>query len=488
MRYWALRVDVDSQKSARVRQLLAVFPVELLRSIFLLCTSQPDDYWPELDPWPTLPAIALYNKSRVATPLRLATVCRRWRAVALDAPDMWCYIGLPALQDATTAHAAALHARVLAFLDRSKRRPLHILLSWADGTAIWTASVYYAKILASLEGHCARWERVRMALPSGAPQTAYDIFRNPTPMLVEFDFLDPFDVARGHFYPTPYPTYLPICPRILSFTTHTMFVVPMRPLSSLLVLCATTSTVPLQALWDALKMMPSLEVLDIKFEDLVAEDLPPTVTIPLTHLTRLAISGDLEQFSLWLPFLDMPSVDELRIFADSIPVIVNALDALADRITRISIRDDSDSDVYHLMDEDIISPAARSLAPNLSLLQLDFVTLGPGSAEALASLLLATALPPDVTDISTAESPRCRLKVKAIDCDMPSWLEKQINFAAATMDGRAYDPVIPSPDESASPESEEEEAQFTDGSGEDYTSDGEWSESSNDDDELNLDG
>lgn len=102
--------------------------------------------------------------------------------------------------------------------------------------------------------------------------------------------------------------------------------------------------VPIDLLWDTLRMLPALEWLHLNLSNEI--DMPqvlPTTAVSLPKLVGLALYGDLSSFfSGWRPLLETPSIRSLGVNCEPVGALSPwYFDAVADKITDLAIGRDS---------------------------------------------------------------------------------------------------------------------------------------------------
>ncbi|KAJ7919666.1 hypothetical protein B0H13DRAFT_2656613 [Mycena leptocephala] len=109
-------------------------PAELVAAIFQHCLPNPSDHL-----WP----------SSLEAPLLLAQICRRWREICLDTPNLWTSIAF-----GETRSIELLEEWLL----RARRHPLTIHLKCRDKTR--------ARMLVdAVKPYCLQWQHIHFALP-----------------------------------------------------------------------------------------------------------------------------------------------------------------------------------------------------------------------------------------------------------------------------------------------------------------------------------
>ncbi|KZV96439.1 hypothetical protein EXIGLDRAFT_765393 [Exidia glandulosa HHB12029] len=116
-------------------------PDDILRCIFEEVAALPDEGWETIGD-------GTYNDDRAMHPFLLASVCARWRRVALALPGLWTYVGI---SDEESSDDVAQHiARVPLLLSRSKTAPLDIFVHLYHFDAALTS------VMATLAAHASR--------------------------------------------------------------------------------------------------------------------------------------------------------------------------------------------------------------------------------------------------------------------------------------------------------------------------------------------
>ncbi|EIM91781.1 uncharacterized protein STEHIDRAFT_164247 [Stereum hirsutum FP-91666 SS1] len=139
-----------------------VFPLEVMTKIF--CESHADvvsrplgsDYSPQV----------ILNEA----PLSLIRVSRRWRAIALDSPQVWTTLSLPAFPDIsyTDLRIEESLKAVQSWLARSRSLPLSFGVSVTRLPYEYDVDfdLYLARYLSMLFGECHRWKEVNITFHS----------------------------------------------------------------------------------------------------------------------------------------------------------------------------------------------------------------------------------------------------------------------------------------------------------------------------------
>jgi len=87
-----LSKDLCRPRALYRRRILAKFPQELLREIFIHYSNDASSDWYNNNNWTALYFQPDYMHDWVTMPYRFATVCQKWRTVALDTGCLWTYI------------------------------------------------------------------------------------------------------------------------------------------------------------------------------------------------------------------------------------------------------------------------------------------------------------------------------------------------------------------------------------------------------------
>ncbi|EJD50987.1 hypothetical protein AURDEDRAFT_182282 [Auricularia subglabra TFB-10046 SS5] len=262
--------DGNEEECTDIRRLISfdpavlnTFPVELLQTI-----------WGHLSDM-TLPrgrrdpmgiVDAEYCAARALLPGRLASVCRRWRHVALNTPELWTYIALPRTGESIAA-TEGRNARLLYYVDcqlqRSQQLGLELVLGCDSSGPLSTiaASNEFASIMALLHAvldHAHRWRSVKIQFPFGnAAPFQESMFGTSTPMLEEL-----FIAAFGDLA----VPWLKSSPRLRAlYATNVRFrLLPGSALSSVTSTSLTVTGEHLPHFWNLLRALPCLTRLSLR--------------------------------------------------------------------------------------------------------------------------------------------------------------------------------------------------------------------------------
>ncbi|KZV81210.1 hypothetical protein EXIGLDRAFT_731579 [Exidia glandulosa HHB12029] len=309
-----LRAILDEIPQSFDPTILERMPVELLADIMRLVV-QPRSSFQEY-------GTATYDAVRASAPIVLSWVCHRWRDIAVNTPDLWCYVAAPLLKPVERRRpvmARSYIARVQAFLKRSGTRPLHVILDWCFCTHLWDDMPEYQTVLTAVSLHISRWEQAYIYLPNGITSSTLEFLRHPTPTLVAIEVYNGDDLTVTKWADVvPYPTYLPHCPRLRHMEAGSMFLKPRQPLLLLVRAAIYIEDPPPHAVWDSLCMMPNLEDLSIHFITLrESPPEPPASELRLPSLRKLTIGGDGAILRSWATMLCMPKLVHLSLTESS---------------------------------------------------------------------------------------------------------------------------------------------------------------------------
>ncbi|KAF8896449.1 hypothetical protein BD779DRAFT_586597 [Infundibulicybe gibba] len=116
-------------------------PPELLEEIFLCCIADQD--FVQLEPALNSP------------PLVIASVCSRWRNLALGTPSLWCSLSITISSNTSIA----IESLIDAWIQRTSSSALSFSITKSDGL---DKSVSVASVLRRFVPHYPRWKRVRL--------------------------------------------------------------------------------------------------------------------------------------------------------------------------------------------------------------------------------------------------------------------------------------------------------------------------------------
>lgn len=241
---------------------IASLPDELLRMIFAQCAAEVTDRytWDDSDVCTDIPPDS-------AISYKLATVCRRWRCVATNAPELWSLLAVPT---ATTAEAwCTLLWHVETMLERSGLSAIDIVIIWPS---LDLAVAPINDVLATIGRAARRWRRFSFEFPCQLTDPEFlDIFRRPSPMLESLAVVrssEPF--PRNNLVEHDIPAhYLPHCPKLRNLTVRGYDILrrqPRSPTPSLVKLVVLINHRTDDSLWQTLRLLPSLQYLDLSID------------------------------------------------------------------------------------------------------------------------------------------------------------------------------------------------------------------------------
>jgi len=173
------------------RRTLIDFPHELLREFFIHCSNDASRDWYNDDNWSAAYYEPIDFSSRWATlPYRLATVCQKWRTVALDTGCIWAYIATNRDRDERDEAVFLSELdRALTSLARSGSAPLQVHLPWRslepyDDSKPRSLGLRVAdSLFREISRSAHRLDRVFLGIVPEFVRTMYSIFKSPTPSL-----------------------------------------------------------------------------------------------------------------------------------------------------------------------------------------------------------------------------------------------------------------------------------------------------------------
>ncbi|KZW01650.1 hypothetical protein EXIGLDRAFT_829868 [Exidia glandulosa HHB12029] len=461
-----LRKAVEGIRLSIRRQQVDALPLELLREIFLLLASEPDDLWKRVGEGSS-------NIARSRLPFDLAAVCTRWRALALETSELWRYIGVPAPSLQSPRRASYYLHWVQTLLHRSKGSTLDIILNWQNDAPCQNDSCS-SRILEAIALHSHRWRRFELHIPEHylSVQTA-SIFRRPTPSLEWFALPSPTADQDLRWTPS-YPRYLPLCPLLQRLRSdHNL--IPgygAEPTQSFthLVSLELCFLVPCKVIWALLSNTTSLESLELQFNTDDAPQFPadvhdpPSKAFSLPCLRKLSVYGEgtSTMFAAAVGLISMPALVTLSLdsgmrllesFLEGVKSTVKQLrvynhvldlDALPSLRTLINAED---LRLYNCTLHDDLSRSFAAtddwLLPRLESLRLESIDISPADGDGLARLVQSRIEPrPDA-----AGQVAWKLdNVSFVKCPLiPSWLIAEVNCLLGRnldVEDTTEDPVV----------------------------------------------
>ncbi|KZV99146.1 hypothetical protein EXIGLDRAFT_726219 [Exidia glandulosa HHB12029] len=317
------------------RNALSALPEELLGHIFCMHVYDPDPFLPA--EWTAIE----FNPIRARAPFSVAAVCRSWRAAALSTPQVWHYVGVPAIRHLPVKARNALLRYVDTILHRSCDKGLVVTV----GQIYDPEDPTVLAILDRLSRHMTRWRKLTLIFAEGTTSLSrvLDFFRGPAPRLEMFRLVQPpkFDPLSDLTWPTPLPDYFTGC---INLKESLVLNVPvafnagtdLRALRHLVVLAPN---IPCTLLWSMFRSAPLLEQLWLKYNVTNSSDggsvreMKPPSAIRLDNVHDLGLFYESPCTIAQYPdALDLP---KLRTMTTELPV-ANTLRSLAVFLERCS--------------------------------------------------------------------------------------------------------------------------------------------------------
>lgn len=316
---------------------MCTFPQELLRTIFLKLTARPDSMWVGPTCSPTLGLnVAVARASFV-----VASICSRWRTIALETTSLWLYIGIPCPK--SVADCRLIHDYVATMISRSGMAPLDIHLEWEGLDNNWdTFSPHLNTILDKLASVARRWKCLSFELPPvAATLERMDMLRHSTPFLEELIACRD-DCTSSNPWRTDFLIYLPHCPKLRKHRTddcHVIWIPPRQPLAALLQL-ELQVVLPAEVIWDVLRLAPTLEALELDLTLEPALWMPHGWALRMVHLRHLSVHHSAgSMLAAWVPHLELPSVDTLSLYYVEDVLVVPLITAVCDTLTDLHLEE-----------------------------------------------------------------------------------------------------------------------------------------------------
>jgi len=260
---------------------------DVLRLVFeeIVRYEVDDELWPVAD----------YDATLATAAFTLAAVCRRWRAIALEAAVLWTYFAFP--------HNPTGHALRLSLLHtRSKDAAIDIVFRCGsefdpDGSKMPARRLEFEshEILRVVGGLCARWRHVILDLPESIAWTA-DL-SNGVPLLETLSLTE----ARTM-------KYLPVAPRLrrLYLNPRTVDQLFTLPALTHLVLYSSSAT-----LYLALVAATSQQLTELTLVENL-ENMEPPISAQGSQICVFPILRSLTvDDARWLGVIRAPSLQKL---------------------------------------------------------------------------------------------------------------------------------------------------------------------------------
>ncbi|KAJ7482006.1 hypothetical protein FB451DRAFT_139952 [Mycena latifolia] len=218
------------------------------------------------------PSEILPHPSPIEAPLLLTQICRQWRDIAVDTPELWQSI---ALVDTRSVEVFKT------WLSRSGNYPLNFSLNCVD-------PIHAARLIDACLPHAGRWQDVELALPVNVLRR----FDGATPMLmlrkISLSLRGPFSRQAGiHIHPIA-ASDAPLL-RFATVTTYPdlEFDLPWAQLTSL-----TFGRLDAADCFAILKSCPNLVTLDISTTGTRSGPRPAEPPITLSSLESFTFPSD----------------------------------------------------------------------------------------------------------------------------------------------------------------------------------------------------
>ncbi|KZV96488.1 hypothetical protein EXIGLDRAFT_424610 [Exidia glandulosa HHB12029] len=192
--YQLLRDETEELRSSIMTTplppwLMQTFPEELLRAIFLRALQASGGWEPVMTWKDALP--------RMEAPFVLASVCRRWRSIAVDSPDLWTFICPPPVRP-HKMHLTASCTQLL--LLRSGSAPLDVACLYPSN-----------EVFTIVFEHRERVRKLALNLGQIAIKSTLGRIRYPMPLLEHISLFSDAQQAEGEW---PHPRYLTFAPAL----------------------------------------------------------------------------------------------------------------------------------------------------------------------------------------------------------------------------------------------------------------------------------
>ncbi|KZV96885.1 hypothetical protein EXIGLDRAFT_732189 [Exidia glandulosa HHB12029] len=273
-----------------------VIPLDILRCIFDELAMLPDQLWPEL-------GSGRINDARSARPFAVATVCSRWRKLAISIPSLWTYIAFELDEEQTSVPLL----RMLEQIHRSKNAPLDVLLHLTESPA--TAGEDLTKALNLIHGVCHRLRRYEVWMPENiclGRNPIMDGLQAPTPLLESFCLIIPLEHI-SHWPEDAQDTYLPYTPklRFLETTGTSLLRSPPNPGFSNIVYLAIWDSASFENFAALARLAaPSIQVLALSEDWEETPPAPPSITFPMLHTLLLRSTDNVTRNLIVAPRLE----------------------------------------------------------------------------------------------------------------------------------------------------------------------------------------
>ncbi|EJD41983.1 hypothetical protein AURDEDRAFT_168977 [Auricularia subglabra TFB-10046 SS5] len=447
-------------RAAYMQNVLDACPEDVLHLIFEATAELPDENWQTF-------GFGAYNHRRSKSPFHLASICSRWRRIALGCPSLWTYCALP------SKWMPSLElARIDILLARSCSRPLEILIArpWGKYTILEDGQDNgFVQCFDRLRLHSHRWGKAEIWMPKASNLRLFDAFRSRLPLLSELSL-----TAHTPDEPPPevHPrgSYLSFAPRLrnldlafwamkVSTLTETSLPAlshlrlwtncPAEVSARLVSLCRGTLEYLDVASSDQVQptaplTLPRLHTLSLRSEPFFASWTQPGM-LSFPNLTTLCLSSSAISATLARGHHNLiprhhavlvhlvPKVTHLALCGDIALELLDTVKHLS-RITHLAFVQPTPEETCMIEDEFFLqlADATPPIWPNLRGLELSSaVSVTPSHGEGILHLLLKRNLERNPGEANAV----CRIENVSLDfCDAPVWLSIEV---ARLLDGSA---------------------------------------------------
>ncbi|KAH7099478.1 hypothetical protein BKA62DRAFT_307443 [Auriculariales sp. MPI-PUGE-AT-0066] len=242
-------------------------------------------------------------------PILLGSVCKQWRDLVLQTPELWSFICAHEYQSSDEYFSI--------YLERSREHALDVWITQDGVTNQEEETSDFFKWLHLLQQGSHRWRRIRVdfVAEQRLDRSEFGALSKPLPLLEELILIP------GHLRDNLISReadendhrYLMHCPRLFTYVNHTAGIVPSTSLPTLQYLSLSirglADEVPL---WATLAMTPALTELSIYFSrwrnDNTTESPPEPISLPV--LRKLGIYGKPRDRD-WDEYLRVPALHTL---------------------------------------------------------------------------------------------------------------------------------------------------------------------------------
>ncbi|EJD35588.1 hypothetical protein AURDEDRAFT_175317 [Auricularia subglabra TFB-10046 SS5] len=437
----------ESQELESAEQAISVSLAGARTALFQDSASRvPDDIWR-----------CIFEDS--AAPFVSASVCTRWRQIALSSSHLWSRITLASTgahpPDAQLVILANQLGRLDLMLSRSRTSPLQLTIAWSNGDG--QALELMRDILIDAALHAPRWEHASLSFPSGVSRDVFDALQGATPLLTSLEITV---TGAQRWSENPELGHLPFAPRLNSLrlrgTAIGCFSYSQLPhlTHAHLASCGIQEKlyVVTLLLFRAGKSLETLVIdawpdIGVLAAFVPADRVPPRGPVVLPKLRSLEVLNNSRSSALeWTAttLLTVPSLTHITLGRDAIqPTLAPFLDDISATVTHLALYDaltTAHLDILSRLqnverlslvtDAQIDRPALARLASRTAppiWRRLTSITIPAKglSSEAILSFVRFRGRAP--TDAPPAAAPtRCRLREVSFGPDAPTWLIAEV--------------------------------------------------------------